>query len=252
MLKSLEKILETQFIEINDTGEKIPLHSNTSKEQGLFLQQVFDIVKPKKTLEVGLAYGISALFFLEKHREYGSSPGAHLAIEPDNYWGTAAVYNIEKEGLLPYLQIRKDYSDRVLPSLSLEDYRIQLAYIDTTKQFDVVMQDVYFINKILDTGGVIILDDCGGNWPGVQRVARFINTLPHYKLLMGHSKIKITAKRKMAQSILSFIMNCIPFKKKFYVTLDVKNEEELGLDYRCLAFQKIEEDKRLWNYDKAF
>jgi len=47
MLKSLEEIFETKSIEINDSGERIPLHSHTSKEQGLFLQDIFDKIKPK-------------------------------------------------------------------------------------------------------------------------------------------------------------------------------------------------------------
>ena len=91
MLKTLGEILETNSIEINNAGERVPLHSQTSKEQGLFLQKIFDVIKPSRSLEVGLAYGISAMFILEKHREIGSSENAHLAIEPDNYWGNALL-----------------------------------------------------------------------------------------------------------------------------------------------------------------
>ena len=124
MLKSLHEIFETKTIEVNLSGERIPLHSHTSKEQGIFLQDIFDIIKPANSLEVGFAYGISAMFILEKHREFGSSNKAHVAIEPDNYWGTAAMHNISKEGLDKYLEIHKDYSDKVLPKLYQENYRI--------------------------------------------------------------------------------------------------------------------------------
>jgi predicted O-methyltransferase YrrM len=252
MLKTLETIFERGTIEINEQGDRIPLHSNTSKEQGLFLQKIFDKIKPSKSLEVGFAYGISSLFILEKHREYGSAERAHLVIEPDNYWGNAAVHNIEKEGLSSYLQIRKNYSDKILTKLFHENYRIQYAYIDTTKQFDVVMQDFYFINKILDVSGVVILDDCGGGWPGVQRVARFINTLPHFKVLEGHLELKYTLKKKVAKYVLSSIINMLPFKKRFYETIDFKTDKELGLNFSCIAFQKIDEDRRSWNWDKSF
>lgn len=252
MLKSLEKIFETHTIETSIEGECIPLHSNTSKEQGLFLQKIFDIVKPAKSLEVGFAYGISALFILEKHREIRSAERAHLVIEPDGYWGTAATYNIEKEGLTKYLQIRTDYSDIILPQLFYENYRIQYAYIDTTKQFDVVMQDFYFINKIMDVGGVVILDDCGGAWPGVQRLARFINTLPHYHILEGHNKVVNSTSKKMILKIVSNAISILPFIKKLYITLDIKTDEQLGIDYSCIAFQKTAEDTRNWDWDKAF
>lgn len=73
MLKSLENIIETGSIEINNEGERIPLHSHTSKDQCLFLQEMFDLVKPKRSVEVGFAYGISAMSILEMHRQNGSS-----------------------------------------------------------------------------------------------------------------------------------------------------------------------------------
>ncbi|MEO6731322.1 MAG: class I SAM-dependent methyltransferase [Ferruginibacter sp.] len=252
MLHSLEKIFETQTIEVSHTGERIPLHSNTSKEQGLFLQSVFDIIKPSTSLEVGFAYGISTLFILEKHREAESSNGAHLVIEPDSYWGNAAIHNIEIEGLSAYLQIRHGYSDKILTELFHANYRVQYAYIDTTKQFDVVFMDFYFINKMLDVGGVIILDDCGGNWPGVQRVARFINTLPHYKVLKGHGIVKNGYAKRLAQNTFSWMLDILPFKKKVYPSTSFKTDEWLGLNYSCIAFQKVAEDTRSWDWDKTF
>lgn len=81
MLQTLNQIFQTQLIE-DPNGQLIKIHSNTSEKQGLFLQEVFDLVKPVKSLEVGLAYGISALFILEKHKEYNSAPRSHIIIEP--------------------------------------------------------------------------------------------------------------------------------------------------------------------------
>ena len=85
MLQVLNEIFELDTIEINDKGERIPLHSNTSKEQGEFLQALFDLIRPKQTLEVGFAYGISTLFILEKHRQNNSNEGSHIVIEPDKW-----------------------------------------------------------------------------------------------------------------------------------------------------------------------
>lgn len=251
MLETIIDIFKNNAIETNGKGETIPLHSNTSIEQGIFLQKIFDQIKPSQSLEVGFAYGISAMFILEKHRDINSKNGAHIVIEPDDYWGTAAQYNIEKEGLTKYLSIKRDYSDIVLSKLFLENFRIQYAYIDTTKQFDVIMHDFYLINKLIDVGGVIILDDCGGGWPGVQRAARFINTLPNYQVMEAHSKIKFSIKKHFAQKIISFFVNLIPFKTRIYPGIDFSTNADLGLDYNCIAFQKTNEDKRDWSWDKA-
>ena len=250
MLDSVEEIFSTGLIETGNSGKKIPLHSHTSREQGIFIQSMFDSVKPANTLEVGFAYGISTMFILEKHRENNAVEKAHIVIEPDSYWGNAAIHNIEKEGLTKYLDIRKGYSDMVLTKLFHEDHRIQLAYIDTTKQFDVVFQDFYFIDKILDVGGLIILDDCA--WPGVQRVARFIATLPHYEIKAAHNKATYSFKKKIASSVTKLLVRLVPFKSRFYPTINLKTDQELGLNYACIAFKKIAPDKRNWDFDKTF
>lgn len=249
MLKTLQDIFERYEIE-TPANETIKIHSNTSKEQGLFLQDIFDLVKPQKSLEVGLAFGISALFILEKHKQYNNKAKSHIVIEPFP-WGGVAEHNIEKEGLTEFADIRYEKSHDVLPKLYYENHRIQFAYVDTTKLFDIVFQDFYFIDKILDINGVIILDDCGGGWPGVQRVARFINTLPHYKLLKAHNKTKMSFKKQCTQKVISTIVKLVPFKGKFYSAICFKTDAELNLNYSCIAFQKISEDQRNWNFDVA-
>ncbi len=250
MLASLKKIFETNTIEINESDESIPLHSNTSAAQGVFLQKIFDAVKPSQSIEVGFAYGVSTLFILEKHRQYNSKDAAHIVIEPFDAWGTAAEYNIEKEGLTRFMHLQRDFSDKVLAKLFLQNHRVQFAYIDTTKLFDVIMHDFYFIDKMLDTGGVIILDDCGGGWPGVQRAARFFSKLPHYHIMDVHNKIVVSGKRRFIKKILSLLIALIPFKKRIFPATDFSTDEKLGLDYSCIAFKKIAEDKREWNWDK--
>jgi predicted O-methyltransferase YrrM len=252
MLKELEKIFSTGIIEVNTDGETIRVHSNTTLEQGIFLQKIFNLVQPKNTLEVGLAYGISALFILEMHKMNNQKNGFHIAIEPDEYWGKAAIHNIEKAGLINYFKVERFFSDQILPKLYLEGYRIQYAYVDTTKRFDVVFQDCYFLDKMLDIGGVIILDDCGGSWPGVQRVARYMLNLPHYKLIDKTGKYKYS-KMAFAKSILkNMYLRLIPFKSLFFKKFHLISDNDLGIDYQCLVFQKVAEDERDWMWDMPF
>ena len=247
MLKTLEEIFQTSEIE-TPANERIKIHSHTSKAQGLFLQEIFDIIKPSKSIEVGLAYGISTLFILEKHHENKSTPKSHIVIEPFP-WGGVAEHNIEKENLSELAEIKYKKSHDVLPQLYYDSCRIQFAYIDTTKLFDVVLQDFYFIDKMLDVNGVVILDDCGGSWPGVQRVARFINSLPHYKVLKAHNKIVMSRKRRLALRSFSKIIKLLPFKEQLYPTVNFKTDSELNLNYHCIAFKKISEDQRNWDFD---
>lgn len=104
----------------------------------------------------------------------------------------------------------------------------------------------------MDVDGIIVFDDCGGYWPGVQRVARFVNTLPHYILAAKHSIAKYSRKKKIAAFISSLFMKVIPFKKHLYSSMDLRTDVELGLNYNCLAFKKTGEDCRDWKWDKPF
>lgn len=248
MLYILEQIFKTNKIETPD-GKLTDLHSNTPREQGLFLQEIFDLVKPKKSIEVGLAYGISTLFILEKHQQYKNSEKCHIVIEPFP-WGGVAEHNIEKANFSKLVEYKYFKSYDVLPKLYFENIRVQFAYVDTTKVFDTVLQDFYFIDKMLDIGGVFVLDDCGGSWTGVQRVARFINTLPHYEVLKRHSRIERSFKGKLLEKVITFLIELIPFKEKFYSGVNFKTDSELNINYRCIAFQKIGDDKRNWDFDR--
>jgi predicted O-methyltransferase YrrM len=254
VLNTLRGIFEKNNIQINEEGDTIPLHSNTSLKQGLFLQEIFAIVQPTVSLEIGFAYGISALFILEMHSKSKiKDPNRkHLAIEPDDYWGGAAMYNIRKEGLEDFLDLRRYYSDQILPKLFFEGIRIQYAYVDTTKRFDIVLHDFYFINKILDVGGVIILDDTGGVWPGVQRVARYVSTLPNYAILKGHNKVSSPTINKFSKRILATMYRNLPFAKRLFYTHNMKTDAEMGVDYYCIAFIKVSDHEPDWSWDKPF
>src|ERR1035437_4281321 len=119
MLKILEQVFDSQIIQ-NAKGQKFKLHSHTSKDQGLFLQKIFEEIKPSRSLEIGLAYGISALFILEKYKEANGKSHSHIIIEPmPGEWMGVAEFNIEKEGLTYLSDIRYSASHDILPELYL-------------------------------------------------------------------------------------------------------------------------------------
>ena len=246
MMKLLEKILDTRMMETDSEGGVVAINSDTPRNQGMFLQKMYDEIKPEKSLEVGFAFGISTLFILEKCREYDRNERCHIVIEPFD-WGNAAIYNIKKEGLEKYIDIRKELSDRVLPTMYLKNERIQFAYVDTTKVFDIVLQDFYFIDKILDVGGVVIFDDA--TTPGINLVMRFINSLSHYEILDKHEELKVSKKYSIGEKIFENLIGSLPFKKRFMGNFSLKSSRELGLNYRCIAFKKIDKDKRTWDWD---
>jgi hypothetical protein len=70
----LEEILRTGYSQ-SANRQLIKVHSQIPREEGAFLQEIISEVKPQVSLEVGLAYGISALFikvcrFIVTNRAY--------------------------------------------------------------------------------------------------------------------------------------------------------------------------------------
>ena len=68
----LEEILCTREV-TSDDGQRFPLHSGIDIDEGIFLQHIIGVLKPKICLEIGFACGVSTLFICEALRKVGAS-----------------------------------------------------------------------------------------------------------------------------------------------------------------------------------
>jgi hypothetical protein len=75
----LAEILDTGQVATPD-GSTVPLNYNISAEEGATLQRLIRAVKPRVTLEIGFAYGVSTLFICEALAEVGGE--RHIVIDP--------------------------------------------------------------------------------------------------------------------------------------------------------------------------
>lgn len=251
MHEVLKEILITQTVK-DEKNETYKLHSNTSELQGYFLQGILKNIKPKATLEIGLAYGISSLFILEILKELENENGSHIILDPypDVYWNNIGLLNISKAGYENLVDFRKLFSDEGIIQLINEKKRIQFAYTDSTKVFDILLVDFYLINKILDIGGVIVFDDCC--FPGIKKLVRLISKMPFYKIYATHYREIETIKKSVIKKSASFILQHIPFRNKIFPGLDFKTDQQNGIDYNCIAFIKTGNDKRNWDWNVDF
>ncbi len=62
--------------------------------------------------------------------------------------------------------------------------KFDFAYVDSTKQFDWILVDFFYLDKILDVNGVIVFDDV--TWPGIRKVLRLVSQFPSYKVYGQH------------------------------------------------------------------
>jgi predicted O-methyltransferase YrrM len=249
MHPQLKDIFSTGKV-IDEKGNVYPLHSNTTAAQCEFIQSLIQVAQPENSLEIGLAYGISTLAILDALQK-GNKPFHHTVVDPyQKDWKNIGLLNIERAGFSEYVTYESGFSDQVLPALYKDNSSVQFVYIDSTKVLDVLMTDVYFVTKILDVGGILVLDDCG--FPGIRTLVRFLSRHPAYTIYKGFAKDKNSGTISFLKSTYFFLLGLLPFKAKVLPNYDFKSDEELGVNYDCIAFKKIKEDDRSWDWHPTF
>lgn len=170
-------------------------------------------LKPEYTLEIGLAFGGSALTFGQSHKDLGREPlKQHTAIDPaqSKYWDDTGRLVLENAELAGYVDVIEAYSSQALPRLIEERRRFGMAYIDGSHQFEDVLIDFVFTHEMLEVGGLILFDDSTNSQ--VAKVLRFIEanydeiyapvSLTRFRMGLS-AKLKYKAARYLRKSQLS-------------------------------------------------
>ncbi len=160
---------------IGRTGKKFNQAVSASTVNNLIaIQSFLKTEHPKRTLEVGLAFGASCLLIADYHRTASMPGGSHIAIDPfqDTVWDGVARLKLEKSALTPWVKILTKPSSIALAQLLAEDTRIDLIYVDGSHLFEDVFVDVFYAWKLLNDKGLLLLDD--SNDSNVRKVVEFI------------------------------------------------------------------------------
>jgi predicted O-methyltransferase YrrM len=146
-----------------------------------------------RTLEVGMAYGVSTLAICAEHEARGD--GSHIAIDPlqSTRQLGIGVLNVQRAGVAERVQVLEERSDVALPRLRAEGMRLDFALIDGRHQFDAVLVDFFYADLMLEKGGVIALHD---TWlPSIKQVARYVRRNRAYDLIGGDRAMALLQKR---------------------------------------------------------
>ena len=68
-------------------------------------------------------------------------------------------------------------SEYILPKLAEEGNKFDFAFIDGWHTFDHTLIDFFYLNRMLDIGGILVIDDVG--MPAINKLSRFIHTYPN-------------------------------------------------------------------------
>jgi predicted O-methyltransferase YrrM len=141
-------------------------------ESGFALYEFVRTRGADRTLEVGMAYGLSTLHFCQAHRDKGR--GTHTAIDPSQSrkWQSIGLLNLRRAGLDDLLTFHEARNYEALPRLLAAGERFDLALIDGSHLFDHALIDFSYIDLMLETGGHVFFDDL---WmPAIRKVIGFV------------------------------------------------------------------------------
>ena len=237
MLPLVEEILQTKQVRTVDGATTLALKDSIDEAIGALLQKLIAEKRPSITMEIGLAYGLSTLFICEALAKVGGT--RHIAIDAfqSSIWGGIGLHHVRTAGYGNLLELREELSQDALPRLVAEGVKVDFAYIDGTHTFDQKIVDFFYVDRILNVGGVIVFDDC--DWPSIHQVCRFIATNRPYRVC-GSTRgtppgirggvIKWAARHSRNLRLL--------LKPRF-----LQPDEQFGIQAaaRCIAFEKLDE-----------
>jgi predicted O-methyltransferase YrrM len=232
--------------EVTDAaGNAHRLHSEVTPDEGHLIASLISANGFVRTLEVGCAYGLSTLHVCGA---LASRPGAfHTIIDPgqSGYWKGIGVHQLARCGFTAYELIEQP-SEFALPDLLRAGRTFQFAVIDGWHTFDHTMLDFFYVNRLLEPGGIFVIDDL--QLPGIRKVARYISNYPNYRVVATakQSLFPPSLKRKIADGALRRVAAVMPASYQdttFDATL-FKTDFERGLISEMVAFQKIGGDDR--------
>ncbi len=228
-----------------ESGEFVEYHSETSREQCEFIQGIINKYSLSSTIEIGFAYGLSALAIMEAVSGKGIR---HVVIDKFEIsdWKGYGLALVEKAGYLSQLEFHEDYCYNVLPSLLKDGRKFDFAYIDSTKQFDWLLVNFFYLDKMLSIGGIIVFDDT--DFPGIRKLLRLIAGYPSYRIIAKYPERLAKSRKQKLMSLASLI----PFSSKLLKPSLTNVDDRLGINARAVAIQKISDDNRNWNWFHDF
>jgi predicted O-methyltransferase YrrM len=169
------------------------------REEAEVLHRVVLQERPTLCLQVGFAFGVSALAILTGlleaegrldrrarrrlpwRRATAVSRLVSIDMNQKTWFGNAGVAALRRAGVEDRHELIEKRSQFVLPALAENGLEIDFAYLDAKHTFDTTLLDFWYIDRMLQSGGVVVFNDT--DLPAVDRVIRFVQTHRSYREL---------------------------------------------------------------------
>ena len=132
--------------------------------------------KATRTLEIGLGYGVSALYICEGLIRTGDPRARHVVLDPfqARRFANCGLQVLEEAGVNSLVEHHDAISQIALPAFLAEGRQFDLGFVDGNHRFDGVFLDLFYLGRLVRRGGVIVLDDY--DLPGIRRAVSFYLT----------------------------------------------------------------------------
>jgi predicted O-methyltransferase YrrM len=144
---------------------------SVEQEAGAALRQLAIAEGAVRTIEIGLALGISALFLCQAVLRRG---GRHVAVDPfqRESWNGAGLRTLREAGVEDVVEVIEEESQLALPRLLSEGREFDFAFVDGDHRFEGVFLDLYFLTRLVKPGGLVVVDDM---WmPAVRTAVAYV------------------------------------------------------------------------------
>ena len=129
-----------------------------------------------RTIEIGLGYGLSALFIGEALLLGGDASARHVVLDPHQTtrFADCGLQFLDEAGLGELVEFHAEESQIALPRLLAEGLSFDFAFVDGNHRFDRVFLDLIHLGRLVRPGGIVFVDDY--QLPAVARAAAFCLT----------------------------------------------------------------------------
>lgn len=175
----LKEMIETGTA-VDKYGQPVQIHSQIYPQYAEALYRTVLIHRPRLVIEIGMAFGVSSLAILTALRKVGGA-GRLISIDPhqSTQWKGCGVGAVARAKLLEWHELVEEFDYHALPRLLASGCRVDFAYIDGWHTFDHAMLDFWFIDKMMNVGGIVGFNDC--IYPAVHKAISFVLTHRHYQ-----------------------------------------------------------------------
>ena len=147
-----------------------------TSDEGEALRDLVVETDATRTIEIGLGYGVSALYVCDGLLANGDPGARHVVLDPHQAtrFADCGLQLLADAGVAHLVEHHAVRSELLLPGFLAEGRTFDLAFVDGNHRFEGVFLDLVYLGRLVSPGGLVMLDD--HQLPAIARAAAFFTS----------------------------------------------------------------------------